>query len=43
MEDQMCSSEKYLMKNSCNKNILLEWKKSMIKIFLIEYKFISIE
>ena len=26
MEDQMCSPEKYSMKNSYNKNILLEWK-----------------
>ena len=49
MEDQMCSPEKYWMKNSWNKKIFLlnekkkTKKKRMIKIFLIEYKLILIE
>ena len=46
MKDQICSPEKYWMKNSCNKNIFyLNEKKYiyMIKMFLTEYKFILTE
>ena len=40
MEDQICSVEKYSMKNSYSKNIFyLNEKIYMIKMFLIEYKF----
>ena len=43
MEDQICSPEKYSMKNSYNKNIFYLNEKNMIKIFLTEYKFILTE
>ena len=43
MEDQICSPEKYSMKNSYNKNIFYLNEKNMIKIFLTEYKFIFTE
>ena len=41
MGDQICSPEKYSMKNLCNKNIFyLNEKIHMVKIFLTEYKFL---
>ena len=44
MEDQICSPDKYSMKNSYNKNIFyLNKEKYMTKMFLTEYKFILTE
>ena len=44
MEDHICPAEKYSVKNIYIKNILLEWKNIyMIKMFLVEYKFIMTE
>ena len=43
MEDQICSTEYYSMKNSYNKNIFYLNEKNIyiIKMFLTEYKFLK--
>ena len=43
MEDQICSPQKYRIKNSYNKNIFyLNEKKNVVKTSLTDYKFIFI-